>query len=126
MVIPHKAMVAFEVHLNGKKLCTAGVGELGVLSTCLAWQASQPEGQTSAAVVEHLRLEVGGLAESGEHFRWIDRKVKRGDILTIKVVRAALVDNPRKRDRPNPAARLRSQKEYVRRMAKQLGWKIQM
>jgi len=27
-------MIAFEVHPNGKRACTAGVGQLGVLSAC--------------------------------------------------------------------------------------------
>ena len=37
----------------------------------------------------------------------------------------ATVDEPRERQRPNPEADLRRQKQYVRRMAKQFGWRIQ-
>jgi hypothetical protein len=46
-------------------------------------------------------------------------------LVTIRVVEVALVDKPRERHRPNPAADLRRQKQYVRRMAKQFGWKVQ-
>lgn len=77
------------------------------------------------AVAEYLRLDVGGLADSGEHLRWLDRKLKRGDVLSIKVVEADSADKPRERQRPNPAADLRRQKQYVHWMAKQFGWKFQ-
>jgi hypothetical protein len=118
-------MIAFEVHLNGKKIGTAGVGARGVLSTCLTWRGPQPYQKGGPTVAEYLRLDVGGLADSGEHLRWLDRKLKREDIVSIKVVEIDSADKPRERQRPNPAADLRRQKQYVRRMAKQFGWKIQ-
>ena len=118
------AMIAFEVHLNGKKICTAGVGDLGVLTTSLAWRGPQPYQKGGRSVAEYLRLDAGGLAHSGEHLRFLDRKLKRGDVVSIKVVEIASPDKPRERQRSNPAAELRRQKQYVRRMAKQFGWKI--
>ena len=118
-------MIAFEVHLNGKKLCTAGVGELGVVSANLAWRGAQPYKKGGPTVPEYLRLDVGGLADSGERLRWIDRKLRRGDTLTVKIVEAASTDKPGERQRPSPAADLKRQKQYVSRMAKQFGWKIQ-
>jgi hypothetical protein len=118
-------MMAFEVYLNGKKFRTAGVGELGVLTTCLSWRGSQPYQKGGPPVPEYLRLDVGGLATSGEHLRWLDRKLKRGDTVSIKVVEVASADKPRERQRPDPTGDLRRQKQYVRRMAKQFGWKIQ-
>jgi hypothetical protein len=117
------AMIAFEVYLNGKKICTAGVGDLGVLSTSLAWRGAQPH-KKGAPSPEFLRLDIGGLA-AGEHLRWVDRSVKRGDAVIIKVVEVDAADKPRERQRPSPAADLRRQKQYVRRMAKQFGWKLQ-
>ncbi|HWQ93670.1 MAG TPA: hypothetical protein VN673_18555 [Clostridia bacterium] len=113
-------MIAFEVHVNRKKICTAGVGDLGVLTTSLAWR-----GKGGPPAAEYLRLDAGGLADSGEHLRWLDRKLKRGDVVSIKVVEVDSVDKPRERHRLNPAADLRRQKQYVRRMAKKFGWKIQ-
>jgi hypothetical protein len=120
------AMIAFEVHLNGKKVCTAGVGELGVLTTNLAWRGPQPYQKGGPSVADYLRLDVGGLAASGEHLRWLDRKLRRGDAVTIKVVEVDSTDRPRERQPHNPAAELRRQKQYVRRMAKQFGWKLQV
>jgi hypothetical protein len=118
-------MIAFEVHLNGKKICTAGVGDLGVLTSSLAWRGPQPYQKGGPSVAEYLRLDVGGLAQSGDHLRWLDRKLKRGDVVSIKVVEADSPDKPRERQRPSPADNLRRQKQYVRRMAKQFRWRIQ-
>jgi len=118
-------MIAFDVHLNGKKISTIGVGSVGVLSACLSWRGSQPYKKGGRPVSEYLKLDAGGLAESGEHLRWVDRRIKRGDEVGIKVVEVASVDKPRDRKRRNPAEDLRRQKEYVRRMVKQLGWKLQ-
>ena len=118
-------MIAFEVYLNGKKISIIGVGSLGVLTACLSWRGPQPYKKGGRPVAEYIRLDAGGLANSGEHLRWVDRKIKRGDEVSIKVVEVASADKPRERKRPDPAADLRRQKEYVRGMAKQLGWKLQ-
>jgi hypothetical protein len=117
-------MIAFEVRLNGRKICTAGVGKLGVLTTCVSWRGPQPYQRGGPSVAEYLRLDVGGLAQSGEQLRWLERKLKRGDLLDIKVVEVACADEPWRRQHPNPEADLRRQKQYVRRMAKQFGWKV--
>ena len=118
-------MIAFEVYLNGKRISTTGVGSSGVLSTCLSWRGPQAYNQGGRPLAECLRLDAGGLADSGEYLRWVDRKIKRGDEVSIKVVEVAFADKPQERQLPNPAADLRRQKDYVRRMAKQFGWKLQ-
>ena len=110
-------MIAFEVHLNGKSICTAGVGDIGVLSTCLAWRGSQPYQKGGASVAEYLRLDIGGIdGSAGEHVRWLDRKIKRGDTVSIKVVEAASATKPRERERPDPVGNLR------RRSSMFVGW----
>ncbi len=106
-------------------MCTAGVGDAGVLTTSLAWRGPQPYQKGGPSVAEYLRLDVGGLADSGEHLRWLDRKLRRGDVVSIKVVEVDSADRARERQRPNPVADVRRQKQYVRRMAQQFGWKIQ-
>jgi len=42
----------------------------------------------------------------------------------VKIVERTKVDRPRSRKRPNPAQELRAKKAYVKRLAKELGWKI--
>ena len=46
-------MRAFEVSVNGEKVCVAGIGEDGVLTTIVHWAARQGEGGSF--------LQVGGL-----------------------------------------------------------------
>jgi hypothetical protein len=110
-------MRAFEVNLNGKRLCLAGIGDDGVLN----------------AMVEHFvgkgwnyqTLLVGGLiSPTGEHVTWKRRRLKIGDEVRIKIVESVSVDRPRERLRLDPRDEVKRQKKYVREMAKKFGWKI--
>ncbi len=121
-------MPVFQVSLNGKKISTAGVGELGVLGTHVSWvrrsRELNPETKRGLAK-EALHLHVGGLiTPTEEHIRWVDRKLKVGDEVRIRIVKEAPVDRPRSLQRPDRAADLRAQKRYVREMAKRFGWTI--
>jgi len=110
-------MRAFNVLLNGKKLCLAGVHETGVLSTMVVW--TKRDGN------EKLFMEVGGLAQE-ENRKWIkQRHLRVGDEIRIKIVQAKSVDKPIEITRTDPVERLKDAKRYVRVMAKELGWKIQ-
>lgn len=78
-------MIAFEVLVNGKKLCTAGVGEKGVLNASILGPKSP-------------RLRVGGLCNE-EHVVWISprpaaHELKAGDEVTIRVVETDVADEP--------------------------------
>jgi hypothetical protein len=109
-------MRAFNVSLNGKKLCLAGVGERGVLSAIVSWVA----GDRGA----DLFMEVGGLANE-EHVDWVNqKKLQVGDEIRVKIVDAGSADKPVRRRRIHPAETLKAKKRYVRMMAKELGWKI--
>jgi hypothetical protein len=65
-------MIAFEVFVNGKRVCTAGVGEYGVMSSILSLVKKR----------RHRRdmwLEVGGIPADGAdgdrmHVGWIAKK----------------------------------------------------
>ena len=75
---------------------------------------------------EELTLHVGGLiSPEEEHVRWLDRDLKIGDEVRIIVAEDSKVDRPRSRERPDRSKELRSQKRYVREMAKRFGWKKQ-
>ena|SRR5437867_12094491 len=122
-------MPVFHVYLNGKKVSTAGVGDLGVLGAHVSW-VRRKGGHTLAKkpdrVKEELRLHVGGLiSPAQEHVRWLDRGLKIGDEVRIAIVEDAKIDRPHSRQQRDPAKELRLQKRYVRQMAKQFGWKIQ-
>jgi hypothetical protein len=55
-------MRSFDVSLNRKNLCLAGVGERGVLSAIISWVAGDRG--------EDLFIQVGGLANE-EHIDWV-------------------------------------------------------
>ena len=118
-------MIAFNVYLNGKKVCTAGMPDDGVLSADVTWVRRPEERKLSKR--EESTLVVGGMITPVEEYvRWVDNHpVRVGDEVRIKIVDAESVDRPHIRKRKDPAADLRRQKQYVRDMAKTLGWKIQ-
>jgi hypothetical protein len=110
-------MRAFNVSLNKKKLCVAGVGERGVLAAIIGWVARDRG--------EDLYLNVGGLANE-EHRDWIKHKrLQVGDEIRVTIVETGSSDKPTSRQRIDPAKDLKAKKNYVRNMAKELGWKIQ-
>ena len=122
-------MRVFHIYLNGKKVTTAGVGDLGVLTALVTWVHRKGE-DTSAkkpdSVEEEMTLHVGGLiSPAQEHVRWLDHNLTVGDEIRIVVAEKATVERPRSRQRRDPAKEMRSQKRYVRMKAKTFGWKIQ-
>ena len=122
-------MPVFHVYLNGKKVSTAGVGDLGVLGAHVSWvrrKGKHSPAKKADGVEEELTLHVGGLiSPAEEHVRWLDRDLKIGDEVRITIAEDSKVDRPRRRQRRDRSKELRSQKRYVREMAKRFGWKIQ-
>jgi hypothetical protein len=112
-------MRTFEVYLNGKKLCLAGIGDDGVLSAIATWVIGKRK-------KGDMRLMVGGLiSPTDEHVSWPDRKLRVGDEIRICIRETLSADTPKTRYRRDPDQELKAQKKYVRMMAKKLGWKIQ-
>jgi hypothetical protein len=123
-------MRAFQVSLNGEKLCTAGVGEDGVLTTIVTWvgptrNRARKGRRTSRSEDEDLDLRVGGLINPNrEHVSWHECSLRVGDEVQIQIVDRASVDRPSQRRKIDPAQETREKKAYVRRIAKELGWTI--
>jgi len=82
-------MLAFEVSLNGDKLCLAGIGNHGVLSSIVSWVARP--GETG-----DLFLSVGGLfSPTEQHVDWVrTRYLSAGDEIRVRIVEADCVDKP--------------------------------
>jgi hypothetical protein len=122
-------MIAFEVSLNGKKVCVAGVGHLGVLTTMLSWvrrEGRNTETREPENVDEELTLNVGGLISSkNEHVRWTENELTVGDEVRVRVMNLESVDPPCDRKTEDPAEVIKRQQEYVEQMAKRFGWTIQ-
>lgn len=112
-------MICFEVELNGKRLCRAGVGESGVLSSIVSWVGGSPRapdrrGRTRAGIV---RLSVGGLLgsdpdEAQVHPQWVERLIRPGDTVSISVVQAAAADPYRRKDVITPDSIRQRQRRY--------------
>src|SRR5437660_11257517 len=111
-------MRAFEISLNGKCLCLAGVGNDGVLSTTITHDPFRKRRET--------RLYIGGIAlPQDEHVFWKERILHLGDELRLKGVEKETVDVPRERVRGDPCAEANAQKHSVRKVATESGSQLQ-
>jgi hypothetical protein len=128
-------MVAFEVKVNGRKVCTAAVADFGVLSAILTCTQPRPERHAKAAkrmpAKKALGLHVGGLdsgdPDHAEHLTWIESALHMGDRVSILVLDAKRVDAPTKRYRLDPALE-KEHREHFKRMKRHLRrkhWKLE-
>ena len=93
--------------------------EPGVVSSFLTWlrQENEPAGIAT--------LSLGGLhSNTDTHVTWLERKLKKGDIVRIEIVEAAKISRPKSTRRETPATRAKHTKDYVRRTAESFGWTI--
>jgi hypothetical protein len=121
-------MRALEIHVNGKKLCTAGIGDDGVL-TAIVRSILRPiqaiSRKRTSQAWEDLGIDVAGFIPSAqEHVRWKSSKLRTGDEIRIKIIETDRPDKPSSRERADPDKAINAEKRYVERMAKKLGWKI--
>ena len=91
-------MRAFEVSVNGEKLCVAGIGDDGVLTTIVHWAARQDEGG--------FFLQVGALiSQTKEHTNWINQKpLTVGDNVQVKIIETDVADKPVEQYRLDPTS----------------------
>jgi hypothetical protein len=109
-------MRAFKIHLNGKRICIAGVGTDGVLTTHIDYVGQKGD---------DIRLAVTGLfTKTDEHAIWTTMGLKVGDKVQVTVVETDRVDKPKERYRPDSKTAERGQKAYVRAWAKKFGWQV--
>ncbi len=111
-------MRAYEVFLNDKRLCLAGIAGdcmLNVIITHLRRNSDRDE----------VHLQVGGRKGlvNGEHVDWTTTQLSKDDEVRVRIIESDSADKPKSRKR-NPEEELELQKQHVRRMAKQLGWTL--
>ncbi len=110
-------MRAYEIFLNGKRLCTAGIGKNGYISAYVTYLSERNE--TNIDIV-------GLLASKKLYVRWARRPLRTGDEVRVKIVNKKTADKFKKIigrvDSPSRVVELR--KRMVRRMAKEFGWEI--
>lgn len=119
-------MRAFEIYVNGRKLCTAGVGDRGVL-TAVVSSVRRLSARHGARVrsSEDLALEVGGLVPTtAEHVRWKTPRLRTGDEVRVRIVEIEMADEPSLRQQIHPVVRGKREEKYLEAAAKKRGWKI--
>ncbi len=84
--------LCFEVSVNDDVPVVAGLADASVLLAALTFVRERGE----------LDLKVGGMLERSDHVDWLDRELKQGDVVTIRIVDADQPSEPiaRHRDRP--------------------------
>jgi hypothetical protein len=108
-------MTVFDVFVNDRKLCRAGVGTDGVLNTIVSWVKLTGSAAHTARRLktppEETRLHVGGLSK-GIHRRWPGRMLKAGDRVTIAVGTGQTFDRPVREAPTDPKLREEQEKRY--------------
>jgi len=112
------AMRAFEISVNGKIICVAGL-ESGVLTAILSWVRDPPDPEFASGRDE-LEFNVGGRVslspEGSEDLSWIKQPLKVGDTVGIRIVDVENIDEPVTRERDDPKLVERSQRAFYERM----------
>lgn len=91
-------MKALELSLNGQRICTAGIGDVGFIIAQVLWdlgaESLPPEG--------HLELKVSGVDKSARaRVDWPMPYVSVGDEITLTIVEAERVDAGKRRTMPD-------------------------
>ena len=104
-------MIAFEIWVNGEKLCTAGVDtDFGMLTTVLSWARRDirqlPADMRAEVAGEELKMAVSGQKGLGgnkfENLQWQGRNLNVGDEIRVIVVDTDKVDPPITAKKINP------------------------
>ena len=111
-------MTAYEVFLNDKRLCLAGIdGDCFLILSITHWKQNSDR--------DSVHLQVGGRKGlvNGEHVDWTTTPLSKDDEVRVRIIESDSADQPKSRKR-NPEKELELQKQYVRAMAMNWGWTI--
>lgn len=112
-------MIGFEVEVNGEKICLAGVGEFGVLTTIVSWVRTGAMVAEEGEQVNKLELHVGGLKEAGSasaHITWLNKNLVLDDEIKVRIVNTDHVDEAARIEPIDPDADLKNKREYYERL----------
>jgi hypothetical protein len=83
-------MIAFEVRLNGQRLCTAGHADISVLSALINY-LSRPQD-----LLLTVRASTKGTQSPSQNLTWLDHsRLSVGDEISIKLVDVPTCDAPK-------------------------------
>lgn len=84
--------LCFEVTINDEPPILAGLRDLKVLTAILSFVSER----------EELDLQVGGMLDRGDHVSWLERHVRRGDVVTIRIMDSEQTMEPATRKQTDP------------------------
>ena len=121
-------MIALKVAHNGQPVCTAGIGDLGVISSHVTWVHSlnyrtEPDGEPFERT--ELSMHVGGLhTPTNEHRTWNTPSINIGDTITVEIIETVDI-TPHSDGRIfDQAQASEDERDYVRKKALEYGWTI--
>ncbi len=92
-------MKAFEIYVNGQHLITAGIGDDGVLASCINWVDGAAPRPDSGSLTFH----VGGIdGRTDEYVDWSVPPIGVGDEITFKIVETDQVSPESRRSKSEP------------------------
>jgi hypothetical protein len=109
-------VICFQIEINDEKVCTAGIGEFGVLTATLAWVRNRDAANQNAQVTSGIALNVGGLTDSGsgqdEFVEWIRKRLSVGDEVKVTILENVHYDEPTERTQRDSAEQAEKAREY--------------
>lgn len=98
--------LCFEVTINDEPPILAGLRDLKVLTAALMFVSAR----------EELDLQVGGMLDRSDHVSWLEREMRRGDVVTIKIVDSEQTTEPATRRRTDPSIDAQQERAYYERL----------
>ena len=112
-------MKAFEVFLNGDRLCLAGIAGRCVVTAIIGHVKGKVD------PVDDLYLHVGGLiSDTDEHVTWSSPQLNTNDEVRVRIIESDTADEPTKRVLRDSEEDLEQRKALVRATAKSWGWTL--
>lgn len=109
-------MTVFDVYVNNRRCCRAGVGADGVLTAIVHWvKLTGPAARNARRLgqpLEESRIQVGGLSK-GTHRSWLERTLTVGDHVAIALGKAGMADRPLPQRSPVPRAASREETTFL-------------
>jgi hypothetical protein len=120
-------MIALKISHNGRPVCVAGVGDVGVIMSNVTWVHSFDYQTEDGRKTEHteLSLHIGGLhTPTNEYRTWDSPDIKVGDAVTIEIVESDVVDRYTASCGSGKTGDPEEEREYVRKKAREFGWTV--
>ena len=98
--------LCFEITINDDPPILAGLRDLKVLSAILTFVSERDE----------LDLSIGGMVDKSGHVRWLEREMRRGDAVTIRIVDSDEASEPFTREWTDPSIDADQERAYYERL----------